>query len=1205
MWGCLDGVMDIDPELLEEFRAEANEHLATVEDDVLALEQGGAEVDADTVNHLFRALHTVKGGGNVMGFAAIAELGHALEDVVGLIREGGLVPAKPVSDVLLAGIDKLKALVDAPGEEAVVVADEVAALRAILEAPPPADEPADAPPPVDLDVDPELLEEFAAEVDEHLATVEDDVLALEAGGADVDEETVNHLFRALHTVKGGGNLMGFALVTELAHALENAVGLIREGELVPSKAVSDVLLAGIDKLKLLVKDPNDASVSFEDEVAALGRLANGDGGEEVDADPGLSPSAPETSAAPAPELDVDPELLEEFAAEVNEHLATVEEDVLALERGGGVVDEETVNHLFRALHTVKGGGNLMGFTLVAELAHALENVVGLIREGELTPAKSVSDALLRGIDKLKLLVSDPVNASAPIQEEMAALEQVVGGDESSPLPVVTEPAPPPASPLPPVAAASIPDAVPVVSDPGDESAEVPARAAAAGGRVMRQPKAEGDQALRISLVLLDRLMNLATELVLVRNQNRQAVESRDQEQLATISQRLNVVTSELQASIMQTRMRPVGATFTKFRRAVRDLARKLGKEVELEIIGSDVELDKTIIEAIGDPLTHLVRNSVDHGIELPEERRRKGKSPVGHVRLWAYHQAGQVNIEISDDGKGMDPEKLKTAAVKKGILRPEQTRLLSNREAINLIFEPGFSTAAGVSDVSGRGVGMDVVKASFQRLGGVVDLSSEVDKGTTTTIKLPLTLAIVPALIVAVGDHRFAVPEVNIHEVVWLCGEDAVTGIERVDSQEVFWLREQLLPVLRLSDVLEADSPGARSEPRLPAGARRVVVPGDRDSPELAGAEAGLPGGAAAQAGADANVYIIVLEAGSEQFGLLVDTIIDTEEIVVKPLHEQLKDCAMYAGTTVLGDGNIAMILDVAAVADIGKIRYANVEKAMLPSHDSQAEHRAALFFSIGGTERFALPLFFITRVEEIQSDEIQMANEREYWDFRGSLIPLLRVEQTIPRIRARYPDGKLYIIIPKCRRPFGIIAGHILDAIDVPNQIDSSTINQPGIIGSQLIDGRLTLFLDPFALIEQVEPSWFATEETEEVRRVLLVDDSPFSRLLVASYLHGTGISITTAEDGEGGLQVLAEGTFDCVISDIEMPVMDGYGFARAVREQPRYMNLPLLAISGASGHIVDQALDAGFSDFASKFDRTALVAAVKRLCFRTASVV
>ena len=1197
--------MDIDPELLEEFKTEANEHLATVEDEVLALEQGGPDVDEDTVNHLFRALHTVKGGGNVMGFTAIAELGHALEDVVGLIREGGLVVAKPVSDALLAGIDKLKVLVNAPGDEAVEMGEEVAALQAVLEAPSSGDEAAEPPPALEIEVDPELLEEFAAEVDEHLATVEDDVLALEGGGADVDEETVNHLFRALHTVKGGGNLMGFTLVTELAHALENAVGLIREGELVPGKAVSDVLLAGIDKLKLLVKDPAGGSILFDDEVAALERLVS-EGPDAGDA-PGEPAAAPAPSAEPPPppELDVDPELLEEFAAEVNEHLATVEDDVLALEKAGDDVDEETVNHLFRALHTVKGGGNLMGFTLVAELAHALENVVGLIREGELTPAKSVSDALLRGIDKLKLLVSDPVNASAPIREELLALEHVVSG-EDAPSAAVAGTSP---QALPPASAAPAPEAAPPAAPPDrGEEAPGPAKAPAAKGKATRQPKVEGDQALRISLVLLDKLMNLATELVLVRNQNRQAVESGDLEQLATISQRLNVVTSELQAGIMQTRMRPVGATFTKFRRAVRDLARKLGKEVELEIIGSDVELDKTIIEAIGDPLTHLVRNAVDHGVELPEERRRKGKSPVGHVRLWAYHQAGQVNIEISDDGKGMDAEKLKRAAVEKGILRPEQTRLLSKREAINLIFEPGFSTASGVTDVSGRGVGMDVVKASFQRLGGVVDLSSEVDKGSTTTIKLPLTLAIVPVLIVAVGDHRFAVPEVNIHEVVWLRGEEAVTGIERVDDQEVFWLREQLLPVLRLADCLEAGSPRSRGEPTVSSGAFEALVPGSGDSPvgpAADGVELVTSGEAQARAGADPDVYIIVLEAGSEQFGLLVDTIIDTEEIVVKPLHQQLKDCAMYAGTTVLGDGNIAMILDVAAVADIGQIRYANVEKTMLPSQDSQAEHRAALFFSIGGTERFALPLFFITRVEEIDPGEVQIANEREYWDFRGSLIPLLRVEETISRVRAQYPEEKLYIIIPKCRRPFGIIAAHILDAIDVPNQIDSTTIDQAGIIGSQLIDGRLTLFLDPFALIEQVEPSWFATEETAEVRRVLLVDDSPFSRLLVASYLHGTGISITTAEDGEGGLQALAEGTFDCVISDIEMPVMNGYEFARAVREQPRYMDLPLLAISGASGHIIDQALDAGFSDFASKFDRTALVAAVKRLCFGAATVV
>jgi len=468
--------------------------------------------------------------------------------------------------------------------------------------------------------------------------------------------------------------------------------------------------------------------------------------------------------------------------------------------------------------------------------------------------------------------------------------------------------------------------------------------------------------VRISLALLDRLMNLASELVLVRNQNVQATESRDWGQLAAISQRLSVVTSELETTVMQTRMRPIGSAFTKFNRMVRDLARELGKEIELEIVGSEVELDKTIVEAIGDPLTHLVRNAVDHGIQSPPERQRQGKPPAGRLSLRAFHQDGQVFVQIRDDGRGIDPAALKRLAVEKGIVHADDAASLSDREALMLVFRPGFSTASKVTALSGRGVGMDVVKAALQRLGGTVDLASAVGKGTTVTIKLPLTLAIVPTLIVAVGDHYFALPQINIDEVVWLHGTAGAQAIKRVGDHEVYWLRGKLLPVLRLAKILDL-----------------------------------------------------------------------TGEIVVKPLHEQLKESRPVSGTTILGDGRIALILDIAALAEIGSVRFTKAGPEVGAAKSSRHDDQTVLLFDVGSEERFFIPLCLVTRVEEIRPAEIQVANGREYFDFRGALIPLARIEQTIPKIAPRYPAERLYVIVPKCPRPFGILAARILDTVQVP----------------------------------------------------------------------------------------------------------------------------------------------------------------------------
>jgi two-component system chemotaxis sensor kinase CheA len=656
-----------------------------------------------------------------------------------------------------------------------------------------------------------------------------------------------------------------------------------------------------------------------------------------------------------------------------------------------------------------------------------------------------------------------------------------------------------------------------------------------------------------------------------------------------ISQQLNVITSDIQTSVMQTRMCPVGTIFTRFNRVVREIARHLEKVVKLEIIGSEVELDKSIIEAIADPMTHLIRNAVDHGIEAPDKRRKAGKNPQGYLELSAFHQEGQVNIQIKDDGKGMDPKILKEKAIETNLITKEVAEVMPDREAFNLIFEAGFSTANTITDVSGRGVGMDVVKSSFQRLGGSVDISSIVGRGTTITIKLPLTLAIMPALIFSVEESFYAIPQVNIIEVVWLHGPEVYQSINLVDDKEIYWLRGKPIPLLRLSNILDIPKTYVEEMDERTLSDRRTQKTDRRKEGESGESrkDERRAGEVERRVSLENSLYIIVVRVGNERVGLAVDKVIDTEELVVKPLHDQLKDCGAFAGTAVLGDSRIAMILDIAAISQLGALQFANVGGNVAGSRTAKDEQQTVLLFDIGGEELFALPLCLINRVQEIHRNEIKIANDREYLDFRGQLIPLIRPEAAVPAFTSVYQEDCIFLIIPKCRKPIGIVVANILDTVELDCQIDSDTIHQETIIGSRFINGKLALFMDAFSLIEKVEPNWFLADKVggQSLMNILLVEDSVFYQTLFSSYLRGSGVSIITASNGVEALELMEKNAFDGVISDIEMPGMDGFEFARIVRKNKQFRDLPLLAISAAEEAVMRPlAIESGFNDFKSK---------------------
>ncbi|MFC1586528.1 chemotaxis protein CheW [Fibrobacterota bacterium] len=623
---------------------------------------------------------------------------------------------------------------------------------------------------------------------------------------------------------------------------------------------------------------------------------------------------------------------------------------------------------------------------------------------------------------------------------------------------------------------------------------------------------------------------------------------------------------------------------SKFTRIVREMSRSLGKDIRLDILGTEVELDKSIIETISDPMTHLVRNAVDHGIETPEERRAMGKNPQGNLLIRAFHQDGQVHIKIKDDGRGMDPGLLRRKAVEKGIITSEQADSMNERDTFNLVFEAGLSTAEKVTQISGRGVGMDVVKTGFQKLGGSIELSSRPGEGTTITVKLPLTLAIMPALIVSVEDNCYAIPQLNIHEVVWLHGADTWQSIHDVDGKEILWLRDKPIPLLRLSELLEIkktftnpDTGEKLPDPRSQSCDRRQASAQPKNEFRKGLVER--------RVSEDNSVSIVIVRLGSERMGVIADKVVDTEELVVKPFHERLKDCNVFTGTAVLGDSRIAMILDIESLARLGSIEFEKLEHGASLSRSPGDEEQAVILFDIGGREQFAVPLYLISRVQEISTSEIQIAKQREYLDFRDKLIPLVRPECAIPAFEAGYRQDCVNVIIPRGRRPIGILAANILDTVEMKCCPDPGNFNQPGILGSQLIEGKLTLFLDIFSLISQVEPGWFTEGIGSGALRLLLVDDTPFYQSMLSSYLQGVGVETTVAGNGREALELMQQSAFNAVISDLDMPVMDGLEFIRHIRKDQRFKDLPVLAISSYENDAMrSRALDNGFDDFRSK---------------------
>lgn len=898
------------------------------------------------------------------------------------------------------------------------------------------------------------------------------------------------------------------------------------------------------------------------------------------------------------------DLLSEFVVEANDNMADIENQLLSIEESGADVDVELINEVFRGIHSIKGAAGFLGLQRINDLAHSLENVLNKMRNLELAPNSAMIDIMLRAADKLQCMVNDAVSSN---EEEVGDLvSELEGISEGSKSENDTQNADS-SSQL-----AGESDSEDDNNRDGDDldaeiarafaerkleehsTEQVTAETKSAISQDNSAPRARvqahktgsseknsaPEASIRVSVSVLDKLMNLAGELVLSRNQLMQTVSKSEDSVLSGIASRLDHVTSEVQESIMQTRMQQIGTVFGKFPRIVRDLSSKLGKKCVLNIEGKEVEVDKTIVEAINDPLTHLIRNSIDHGIEDPAVRIKAGKPEEGSMHLRAVYHAGKVRIEIEDDGAGIDPNKLKEKAISKNILTKEQAAQMSDREAVRLIFHPGFSLAAKVTEVSGRGVGMDVVKTNIAKLGGIVDIESTVGQGTLIVITLPLTLAIIPSLIVQCGNDRFAIPQVNIAELVCVHPEELNSRIGRVQEAQVLHLRGSLLPLIRLSEVVQRDENT------------------DINSKS---------GGDVAHTNA---VNIIVVEAGEQSFGLIVDGLHDSEEIVVKPLGQQLQECTCLSGATILGDGHVALILDVGGIASSKSMHCVQGLDAE-SSAESQSivdDTQSMLLFRNHEAEHFAISMDVIARIDHIPAEQIDSVGGHELLQLSQGTISLLRLENSISARAAERCDYLYVIVIETAGKEVGIVVPELEDIRNVTTEIDQVTFTEAGVLGSAVIDGKTVRLVDPFAITELAHPEWFEhrrqnSGQVTEPPLVLFAEDSKFFRTQVSNVLREQGYEVVECEDGLQAWNTLRseEHQFDIVVTDIEMPNVNGFELAERIR-QSKWSDLPVIALTSLSSKAdIQRGVECGIDDYQVKMDRDNLLTAMQTLIGNT----
>mgnify|MGYP000321336286 CR=1 FL=1 len=1159
----------INDEMFQAFVDESLEHLSSMETDLLLIEEGGTDIDESVVNKVFRTVHSIKGGAGFLGQTRLKELSHGMETVLGHVRSRTLVPNAEVIHFLLLASDTLEELIHHMDDsDHIEISQHLEALS--------------------------LLSHGAGQVEEMQA---------EKGGADANisgsfgnDGNKDEFDAGIDTAKEHGapppkDLSADLSAREDLPVMEDAPQVITvcggDGEVVFVLPFQDLARAGDQhkgvffieiSLKDHRSDHKNTTAIIEEEIKAYGTVL------DSCLDPDYLPMAGKGEQGPF--------FLVLFAS-----ILAVDELVVLFE-----VDGKSILEL---------KGDIPGDAMELEAPEYEPRMQGKTWENEILSNDPSRDPIPTWEN------TDISTDDVLVNSHHDSAENPSFGEEGQ---------------------NHLRKMCPVLASVRESQARVtPTHDRGVGAALSTSTEKKGwvsEASIRVDLTLLDTLMTLAGELVLSRNQLLQAIGANDTHATEIVGQRINLITSELQETVMLTRMQPMGKIFDRFPRLVRDLSATLGKKVKLTIKGREVELDKTLLEAITDPLTHLVRNGVDHGIESSDVRESSGKNSVGQIFLKAFHEAGKVNIEIADDGRGLDGNFLVDRALSQGLLTTEQAGSLSGKEKLNLIFMPGFSTASEVTDLSGRGVGLDVVKSNVDSVGGQVEIESQPGIGTRFLIKVPLTLAIIPSQIVLAEQERFAIPQLNLQELVRVPGDQVFEKIEYVGQAQVVRLRDELLPLVRLADVIGVDrtyycnKTGQRTKDhRVEIADRRssknafvcfmektdALTTPDKLPLKETEAERRDTCWTDRRYHASSALNISVVSTGTMKYGLVVDDFHDSEEIVVKPLGRHLQKCRAYAGATIMGDGRVALILDVANIADMAGILPVEVpgkRPAEEASSDGKSEDQmvhSLLTFRGAPHEPFAVPLNQVVRIEKIASSNMETLGHMRVVQNRGRTLPLFAVDEVADVAPIEFGDTFLVIVLELGGREVGLLAAGPVDAVDTHESIDEITLRQPGILGSVPIHGHTTMVVDINEVVTQTSP--FQPETIESMatlpgdvekhgEMILVVEDSGFFRNQIKVYIEEMGYQVITAEGGQVALDLIASHAHELslVVTDLEMPHVDGLTLTRTIKETPQYAHLPVIALSTlADDADLVKGDAAGVDDYQIKLDREALLKSIE----------
>lgn len=953
------------------------------------------------------------------------------------------------------------------------------------------------------------LEEFKVEATELLDVAEKSLLSLDQGGD--FPSCYNAIFRSLHNLKGGSGMFEMNELCQHTHELESIFTTFHDKTQIPPQYLS-FFLRGIDAARAMLAGEQ---VNFDYNVESNSKII-------IETEENHNPLTSSFT-------------IDEFIASSREYIENISRNLVLLETENPT--SEIFNSIYRDVHSLKGDAYLFSYKLVGDVAHAMESALAPVRDGKKQINKRFINCLFKSLDVIELILKNK-----NIDDEHSRLTKMVDAICHA----VS------------MMGQSLEDVVVIKTTTEPHNQEVKDH--------KEVDSANSNSSIRVPVALLDNLMTLMGEMVLVRNQVLQYSNRTEDLEFLSLSKRLNMITSEIQEQMMKTRMQPIGHVLSKFSRVVRDLSNDLGKKINITITGSDTELDKSLLEAIKDPLTHIVRNSCDHGIETPHERLLKGKSETGLVEIKAYHEGGQVFIEVRDDGKGLNRDAILNKAIEKNLVNPSVGKNLTDKEIYELIFLPGFSTASQVTNVSGRGVGMDVVRTNIERIGGTVELWGKENEGTCIKIKIPLTLAIIPALMVKCGEETFAIPQLKLEELVRVDLEENPHLIENLHGTSIYRLRGNILQLVDMNKLL-----------------------GKGENQALANKKV---------------VNIAVLNADNYLFGVIVDEVLDTADIVVKPLNRILKSLQIYSGATILGDGSVALIFDVLGITKIAQM---NIEqKNKVTNHmEAMSEVQDFLLIGLHSPTTHAIALSYVNRLEEFRKSDIEISGTQKVIRYRGSILPVIDINEQLGYPGQNQDDVVSVIVIERAGVLYGLLVNKILDTLSTIESVKEPVLYHQGIIGNINTNKELIVVIDPFQIVDKSlgiihVASPIPTKHEGSGKKVLLVEDTSFFRRMIKGYLEKSGFNVLLAQNGVEAIEVLNElgSEINVIVSDIEMPKMNGFEMAKIIRKQPQYKNLPMIAVSSkADQSYRNEGMKAGFDMYFEKLRPEVLIAAINEL--------